>query len=179
LFLSISGANSVSGVLREINNVVENMKNARPTKRMLTFDDDFSEGESDDDDQSSESVMDLDNSLPSTSTTNNRKIIRPSKRDLSRTSTTTPRDKTIKRLCNGSLSLEDVGNKEVTVLLKTLLLSIDDLNKDAYQSSKDIKNLIVSVDKVDKKLNVLYENQKKIQRALTKKKVTINYIDIF
>ena len=146
---------------------------------MLTFDDDFSEGESDDDDdQPSESVMDLGISLPSTSTINNRKISRSSRGDLSRTSTTKPRDKGVKRLYNGSSSLEDAGNKELTVLLKTILLAIDDLNKDAYQSSKDMKKLIVSVDKIDKKLGVLYENQKKIQRALSKKKVTINYIDI-
>ena len=142
---------------------------------MLTFDDDFSEGESDDDDQSSESVMDFDISLPSTSTTNNRKISRPSRRDLSRASKTKPRDNPIKRLCNGSSLLEDAGNKELTVLLKTILFAIDDLNNDAYQSSKDTKKLIVSV---DKKLNVLYEKQKKIQRALTKKKVIVDYIDI-
>jgi hypothetical protein len=146
---------------------------------MLTFDDDFSEGESDDDDQSFESVVALDNSLPSTSTTNNRNNVRPSKRSLSKTSTTTPLEKTTKRLRKNLTLSENSGDKEITMLLKTLLLSIDDLIKDTYQSSKDIKNLVVSVDKIDNKLNILYENQKKMQRALTKKKVKINYNDIF
>jgi hypothetical protein len=61
------------------------------------------------------------------------------------------------------------------MLLKPLLLSVADLAKDVYQSSKDIKSLVVSMDKSDKKLNVLYENQKKMQRALSKKKVKINF----
>ena len=158
--------------------MVDSTKNVRPTKRMLTFDDDFSEEESDDDDQSGESIIGLDNLLPSTSTTNNRNNVRPSKKTSLKTSTRTSVAKPAKRLCNNLSSSEDYGNKEGTMLLKTLLLSVDDLNKDAYQSSKDVKSLIVLVDKVDKKLDVLYDNQKKIQRALTRKNVKINYSDI-
>ncbi len=158
------------------------MRNVRPTERMLTFDDDdFSEEEGDDDnddDQSVGSIIGLDNLLPSTSTTNNRNNVRPSKRKLSKTSTRTSLEKTAKRLGKNLSSSEDCGNKEGTMLLKTLLLSVDDLNKDTYQSSKDIKYLVASVDKVDKKINIVYENQKKIQRALSKKKVKINYNDI-
>jgi hypothetical protein len=162
--------------------MVENIRNVRPTERMLTFDDDdFSEEEGDDDnddDQSVGSIIGLDNLLPSTSTTNNRNNVRSSKRKLSKTSTRTSLEKTAKRLCKNVSSSEDCGNKEGTMLLKTLLLSVDDLNKDAYQSSKDIKNLVVSVDKIDKKINIIYENQKKIQRALSKRKVKISYNDI-
>jgi hypothetical protein len=139
---------------------------------MLTFDDDFSEES--DDDQSIESMNDLDSLLPSTSTTDNRNNIRSSKRSSSKTSRKTF-EKAAKRFCNNSSSSEDNINKEAVMLLKSLLLSFTDLAKDTYQSSKDIKNLVVSMDKIDKKLNILYENQKKMQRALSKKKVNINF----
>ena len=167
--------------MREVDNVMEISAKPRSEKRMLTFDDDSSEEESDsdNDEQLSESVLDLDNTLPSTSTTTNQKSGRSSKGNLSTTSSVMPRSKVVKRLCHGLQSLNDSGNKEVTVLLKTLLMSIDDLSKDVYQSSKDVKQLVVSAEKVDKKLNVIYDNQKKMQRALTKNKVKAKYIDTF
>ncbi|CAF1032580.1 unnamed protein product [Adineta steineri] len=165
---------STGGILRSVDNVARSTKNVRPAERMLTFDDDFGEGDSDDE-QSVESVLDLDSLLPSTSATNDRNNIRIPKRSLPKTSKRTSHEKTAKRLCTKSSAstTNDSGNNEAIMLLKTLMLSVADLNKDMYQASKDIKNLLVSVDKVDKKINILYENQKKMQRALSKKKINV------
>lgn len=180
----ISGADSNVGSLRSIENVAKKKKNVRENGRMLTFDDDSSEEESDDDDadydESIEQVDDVENLTPAaTSIRNGREDnIRPSKRSLSKSLARKPVDKTVKRSCTNISSLQDSGNKDGNHLLKKLLLSIDDLNKESYQSSKDVKNLVVSIEKIDKKLNILYENQKKMQRALSKKKVTTHFNEI-
>lgn len=171
----IPGSHSTGGPLRPIDNVGKSTKITRTNeRRILTFDDDFSEEENDDDDddddiESVEHVVDLDSLLPPTSATYNRDTTRPSKRSRSKASTRPAVEKSNKRLCSNSLPSDHDGNQ----LLKKLLISVDDLNKDVYQSSKDIKSLVVTVDKIDKKLNILYENQKRIQRALTKKKVRL------
>jgi hypothetical protein len=60
------------------------------------------------------------------------------------------------------------------VLLKSLLRTNKDLAIDLNQSLREMKQLFVSVDKVDAKLNLIFENQKRIQRTLAKKKVRDN-----
>jgi hypothetical protein len=141
----------------------------------MTFDDcsdeESDDDDEDDDDQSSEEIIGLDNSSTSKSTTKNKKRNRPFKRNLSNSSITIARDKSYKRLCNKLSTSEDIGNKEIIMLLKTLLLTNNDLAGDMNELSKDVKNLMVMVEKIDHKLNVVYDNQKKMQRALTKRKV--------
>jgi hypothetical protein len=176
-FLLILGINSACDTLREVNNMVQNTTNERQTRKMLTFDDDCSDEESDDD-RSLEEIIALDNSSSSKSLTNKENNVRQSKRPLPNSFTTTTREKPSKRLYNKLSPSEDSGKKEIIMLLKTLLLSNDDLIKNINKSSRDVKNLIVLVEKLDDKVNVLFENQKKMQRALTKRKVNTNYDDI-
>lgn len=152
---------------------------------MKTFDDDddddddysIDEGVNDDDDdddvradQLFQTVTDLNDVSPSTSTDNYQHNDRSTKRKPSKTLSL---GKPGKRICADSLNQENHQNKEELPYLKAFATMIDDLSKDVYQISKASKDLVVSVEKIDKKLNVLYENQKKIQRALTKRKVGI------
>ncbi|CAF4570822.1 unnamed protein product, partial [Rotaria magnacalcarata] len=77
-------ANGVAAyqALREVQYMVKNKENERQTRKSLTFDDDLSEGDSDDD-KSSEEVIDLDNSSLPISVTTDKNNTRPSKRPLS------------------------------------------------------------------------------------------------
>lgn len=166
------------------------MKIPPRASKMLTFDDDdedeedFSEEEEEDGDNidpSSESVLGLQNLLPSSSTANNRNDVRSVKRKLSKISTDKSFQKPSKRSKDNLSSLEDngSGSKEETMLLKRLVLMIDDYGKDLYQVCKNTNSLVVLLEKVDKKQDLLYENQKKMQRALAKKKVNICHENLF
>ena len=163
--------------LREVQNIVKNIENRRQTRKMLTFDDDCSDDENDDD-KSCDEAMGVHNSPPPTSATTYKNNIRPSKRPLSNSFITKSREKPSKRLCNKLFPSENDGNKEIIMLLKTSLLSNQDLIKAMDQSSKVIKHLMVSVEKLDAKMNILFENQKKMQRALVKKKVSNHCDDV-
>mgnify|MGYP006897129064 CR=1 FL=1 len=92
------------------------------------------------------------------------------KRPLLDAITTNPRQKSLKRFFDKASS-SDVDNKEVITLLKSLLLSNCDL-------SKDVKRLLVSIDKLDAKIDIIFENQRKMQRALAKRKVLCYYCNI-
>ena len=149
---------------------------------MLTFDDNdddddehfsIDEGDDDNDDDNNrlfEPIADLNDVSPSTSTVNNRNNDQPTKRKLSKTSRTSV-EKNAKRFSNKVSSSGNHQYKEEATFSNTFALSVDDLNKDVYQISKDFKYLVVLIERMDKKLNVLYENQKKMQRALAKRKV--------
>ncbi|CAF4902228.1 unnamed protein product [Rotaria magnacalcarata] len=163
-------ANGVAAyqALREVQYMVKNKENERQTRKSLTFDDDLTEGDSDDD-KSSEEVIDLDNSSLPISVTTDKNNTRPSKRPLSNSFNKTAREKSSKRICNKLFPLEDGGNKEIVMLLKASLSLNQDVIKSVDQSSKDIKHMLVSMEKLDTKMNILFDNQKKMQRALIKK----------
>ncbi|CAF3444963.1 unnamed protein product [Rotaria socialis] len=139
-------ANGVAAyqALREVQYMVKNKENERQTRKSLTFDDDLSEGDSDDD-KSSEEVIDLDNSSLPISVTTDKNNTRPSKRPLSNSFNKTAREKSSKRICNKLFPLEDGGNKEIVMLLKASLSLNQDVIKSVDQSSKDIKHMLINV----------------------------------
>ncbi|CAM4843115.1 unnamed protein product [Rotaria magnacalcarata] len=147
-------ANGVAAyqALREVQYMVKNKENERQTRKSLTFDDDLSEGDSDDD-KSSEEVIDLDNSSLPISVTTDKNNTRPSKRPLSNSFNKTAREKSSKRICNKLFPLEDGGNKEIVMLLKASLSLNQDVIKSVDQSSKDIKHMLVSMEKFIKNQN--------------------------
>lgn len=154
--------------------MIKDKGNERQTRHLSTFDDDDSEVENDGG-KSAEQEIVLNDSLSPTSVTIDGGNVRPSKRPLLSTSfATTTREKYNKRTCNRQVSFENCGNKEMMVLLKALLASDQDIITAMDRSLKDIRNLTVSVETLDSKMDALFENQKKMQRALAKKKVNNN-----
>ncbi|CAF3656564.1 unnamed protein product [Rotaria sp. Silwood1] len=159
-------------VLRDIQYVTRDEEN-RESEETLSSYGDADDFETDDDDDSTEAIIGKTKSLTSAARLKSTSVNKV-KSQQSKQSSSYALKTTSKRLCNKQLfpSASD-GNQEIVVLLKSLILTNKDLAKDMKLSLLDIKQLFVLVEKLDAKLNLIFENQKKIQRALAKRKINV------
>ncbi|CAF0870289.1 unnamed protein product [Rotaria sordida] len=158
--------------LRDIQYVTRD-EESRQSEETLSSYDDADDFETDDDDDSTETIIGLTKSLTSAARLKSTSVNKV-KSHQSKQSSSYALKTTSKRLCNKQLfpSGSD-GNQEIVTLLKSLILTNKDLARDMKQSLLDIKQLFVLVEKLDAKLNLIFENQKKIQRALAKRKINV------
>lgn len=145
---------------------LEKNVNDRQNRKILTFDDDYSDDDNDPD-KSLEAVS-LENQIVNIPGANHKNSGRSGKRFLSNSRSSTSHENNCKRSYNKSIPSKDNENEEILMFLKSSLLANADLSKDVNRSTKDLKHLIVSVEKLDAKMNILYENQKKIWFLLVK-----------
>ncbi|CAF2940620.1 unnamed protein product, partial [Rotaria sp. Silwood2] len=164
-------------VLRDIQYITRDTENGQSEETLSSYEDD-DDFETDDDDDSTERIIGITNSLTTAarlkSTSVNKVKSQQSKQSSSYAFKTTSHETTSKRLCNKQLfpSNSD-GYQEIMVLLKSSILTNKDLARDMKLSLLDIKQLFVLIEKLDAKLNLIFDNQKKIQRALAKRKINV------
>ncbi|CAF3761355.1 unnamed protein product [Rotaria sp. Silwood1] len=152
--------------------VTEDEETLQSEETLSSYDgaDDF---ETDDDDDSTETMVGITKSLTTAarlkSTSVNQVKSHKSKQSSSYVSKTSSN-----RLCNKQLFPSDSdGNQEIMSLLKSSILINKDLARDMKLSLLDIKQLFALLDKLDAKLQLIFENQKRIQRALAKRKINV------
>ncbi|CAF3287624.1 unnamed protein product [Rotaria socialis] len=141
-------------------------------------DEDEDEDESDDDNDSLEERVAISNSTASAKGSKSKQMnevkSRQSKQSSSNSTKLTSNKSITKQLCGKQLfPTSNDENQEVETLLKSSIMTNKDLAKDMKQSLRDIKHLSTSVEKLDTKVHLIFENQKKIQRALAKRKINV------
>ncbi|CAF3342376.1 unnamed protein product [Rotaria socialis] len=96
---------------------------------------------------------------------------RQSKQSSSNSIKLTSNKSVTKQLCGKHLfPTSNDENQEAVTLLKSSIITNKDLVKDMKQSLRDMKQLSTSIDKLDAKVHLIFENQKKMQRTLAKRK---------
>ena len=79
---------------------------------------------------------------------------------------------TIMRQTNSQSSSD--GNQKTFMLLKSSVVSNKELSKDMKQSLRDTKQLVILMNELDSKINLIFGNQNRIHRVLAKRKVDEN-----
>jgi hypothetical protein len=169
-------ASSAHQTLREVQHMTNGKGSEQGSETSTSDEDDDSESSVADD--STEEIISLPNSLASAATlkskskSTNKDKLQQSKQSSSNAAKTRSHEAISKPLCSKQLfpSNSD-GREEIMVLLKSLVSTNKDLSKDTKQVLREIKQSSLLVEKVDAKVNLLFENQKKIQRVLAKRKV--------
>ncbi|CAF4111744.1 unnamed protein product [Rotaria magnacalcarata] len=183
LMTSFDNVSSAYQTLNDIQRMTKDKTNGQSLE-ISTSDEDIDEDEnededeSDDDNDSLEERVAISNSTASAKGSKSKQMnevkSRQSKQSSSNSTKLTSNKSITKQLCGKQLfPTSNDENQEVETLLKSSIMTNKDLAKDMKQSLRDIKHLSTSVEKLDTKVHLIFENQKKIQRALAKRKINV------